>query len=116
MLIRPSDRKEYISTTVIRIIENGIEPVYDFTVDSDNHVGVVNGVICHNCGERPGISSVKYGIYDTCDLGHLDVSKFVQGTSFLLDEFITLSRFSYYMLDMLHDLMMYPVPEVKKVY
>jgi len=114
LLIRPSDRKEYISTTVIRIIENGIEPVYDFTVDSDNHVGVVNGVICHNCGERPGISSVKYGIYDTCDLGHLDVSKFVQGTSFLLDEFITLSRFSYYMLDMLHDLMMYPVPEVKK--
>ena len=99
---------------VLDIIENDIEPVYDFSMVK-THAGVVNGLVCHNCGERPGASSSKFGIYDTCDLGHLDVFKFLdEDDNFEIEDFINLARFSYYALDFLHDLMMYPVDEVKK--
>lgn len=99
---------------VTEIIENDVEPVYDFSMDK-THAGVVNGFVCHNCGERPGVSSSEYGIYDTCDLGHLDVFKFIdENNNFELEDFIFLARLSYYFLDFLHDMMMYPIDEVKK--
>lgn len=105
------------SYKVLKIIKNKKQEVYDFSMER-THVGVVNDLVVHNCGERPGISSSEYGIYDTCDLGHLDVSKFFEKENgqykFMLNDFINLARFSYYTLDFLHDLMMYPVPEVKK--
>ena len=40
------------SPKVRTIIKNkGIEPVYDFTLNDMTHVGVVNGVLTHNCAE-----------------------------------------------------------------
>lgn len=75
------------------------------------------------CGERPGISSSRYGIYDTCDLGHLDVNKFIfdkENKNSVFDveldtnSLLNAARLSYYFLDFLHDLMMYPIDEVKK--
>jgi len=107
---------------VVAIIENKVIPVYDFQMEK-THAGVVNGLICHNCGERPGISSSKYGIYDTCDLGHLDINKFIfdkedKNNVFDVyldtDSLLSAARLSYYFLDFMHDLMMYPIDEVKK--
>lgn len=71
------------------------------------------------CGERPGISSQKYGIYDTCDLGHLDITKMLiksEDGLFKLNASLvySLSYISQYVLDLLHDLLMYPTEEVKK--
>lgn len=111
---------ENIPAIVINMKVNEVEPVYDFSMEK-YHVGVVNGVVCHNCGERPGVSSSEYGIYDTCDLGHLDVNKFLFQKSdnifdveFDEDALLNSARLSYYFLDFLHDLMMYPIDEVKK--
>lgn len=76
-------------------------------------------VQCNPCGERPGVSSQKYNMYDTCDLGHIDLSKLlIKNTNglFVLDASIlyNLQFISQYVLDLLHDLLMYPIDDVKK--
>jgi len=102
---------------VIKITPIGIEKVYDFTEPLTNW-GIVENVIVHNCGERPGISSYKYKMYDTCDLGHIDLTKLLikHGTKNVIDASMvySLSIVGSYILDLLHDLLMYPVDEVKK--
>ena len=52
---------------VFSVSEEGIEPVYDFTLQDDTHWGVVEGVIAHNCeiGLRP---------YQMCNLTTINVS------------------------------------------
>ena len=75
---------------------------------------------CNPCGERPGISSEKYNMYDTCDLGHIDLTKILNRDpdtklfNIDYDILFQLSYISSYILDLLHDLQMYPIQEVKK--
>ncbi len=70
------------------------------------------------CQERPGSSSQKYNIVDTCCLGHIDLTKLLQkkDDQWKLDVTMlyALSVFSAYVLDILHDMMMYPIDPVKK--
>lgn len=56
---------------VTQVIDNGeIKEVFDFSLDGDNHWGVVGGVIAHNCGE------IGMGA-DTCRLIHINLTSFV---------------------------------------
>ena len=42
-----------VLTTIVSISIAEIEPVYDFTTNSDNHSFIANGIIVHNCVETP---------------------------------------------------------------
>lgn len=51
VLIKPRSLIEIKSPKVMSIINNGEDYVYDFSIDSFSHLGVVNGIVVHNCGE-----------------------------------------------------------------
>lgn len=66
----------------------GEELVYDFS-EPDNHWGVVNGVVAHNCGE------ILLGNKSFCNLVDIDVSKFKGDTPGLLRCIYIMSRANY---------------------
>lgn len=55
----------------------GLEPVYDFSLEDMIHVGVVNGVLTHNCAE---ISFTPVNIpedIDLCSIEYIDLPEFI---------------------------------------
>lgn len=59
------------SPIVTSIKPNGLKEVFDFNLDSDNHWGIVEGVVAHNCGEIP------LSQWESCCLGHLVLPRFI---------------------------------------
>ena len=100
-------------TTVTEIEYIGYEPVYDAHI-LHKHMFSANGIIVHNCGEKPAISSYKYNIITPCDLGSIDVYKFTTTEDVRWNELLAMSQIGAYILDVLHELMMHPVNAVKK--
>lgn len=92
------------STRVIRIEKSKYEPVYDFT-ENDNHWGVVNGYIVHNCGEylsgtvygndpKTGEKLDRHAFGGSCNLGSLFLHNYVVNP-FKKDAYINYDKLGY---------------------
>ena len=86
---------------------DGVEEVYDVTV-SEVHAFDANGLYVHNCAEQP------LPAYGCCDLGSIDVSRFVtspfeEKASFDFDAFGRVIDLSVRMLDNVLDVTPWPL-------
>lgn len=92
------------STRVIRIEKSKYEPVYDFT-ENDNHWGIVNGYIVHNCGEylsgtvygndpKTGEKLDRHAFGGSCNLGSLFLHNYVVNP-FKKDAYINYDKLGY---------------------
>ena len=92
------------STRVIRIEKSKYEPVYDFT-ENDNHWGIVNGYIVHNCGEylsgtvygndpKTGEKLGRHAFGGSCNLGSLFLHNYVVNP-FKKDAYINYDKLGY---------------------
>jgi len=101
------DASQFI--TVTDITDSGVaDTVYCFT-EPKKHKGIFNGVITGQCGELPLTT------YESCDLGHLVLPRFINDNQIdyaLLGETI---RTSVRFLDNVLTVNHYPLPEMKEV-
>jgi ribonucleoside-diphosphate reductase alpha chain len=97
---------------VTEIIENGIEPVYDFSMDK-THAGVVNGFICHNCGEEtlPNHGSCNLGSLNLKIINEKYPEFYVVGTKDF-DAFHEVVKHTTTFLDDVVSVNMYPLDEL----
>ena len=112
--LKPGDKikmnRERFVATVKEVVPDGIEKVYDVQIPGINAFDA-NGFVVHNCGEQPLLP------YDSCNLGSINVSKFVKNGDGEIDwerlrEVIWISvRF----LDDVIDVNRYPLPEIEKM-
>lgn len=103
---------------IIAIEKHGHEDVYNGTVD-DAHTyvildpepvsGIQSGIISANCGEQPLYP------YDSCNLGSIDVSKFVDGDDFDWARLSDVVADAVHFLDNVIDMNKYPLPEIEEV-
>ncbi|HKU86553.1 MAG TPA: LAGLIDADG family homing endonuclease, partial [Casimicrobiaceae bacterium] len=106
--LRNLDRERF-TATVAAVVEDGREDVYDATV-ADVHAFDANGLEVHNCGEQP------LPPYGCCDLGSVDLTRFVR------QPFTANAEFDFYgfaatvavgirMLDNVLDVTAWPLPQ-----
>jgi ribonucleoside-diphosphate reductase alpha chain len=91
--------KEYIST----------EPVYDITVDADEHTYWTGGLLVSNCGEFYSIP------YNSCNLGSINLTKYVNNKEIDWDLLKTHIQNAVLYLDSIIDANMYPLERISKV-
>ena len=106
---RRSMNRERFTATVASIEDDGVEDVYDVTVD-DVHAFDANGFLVHNCGEQP------LPPYGCCCLGSIDLTRFVRRpfeTDASFDEaaFAKVVRTAVRMLDNVLDVSRWPLPQ-----
>jgi len=112
--LKPGDKikmnRERFVASVEEVVPDGIEKVYDVQIPGINAFDA-NGFVVHNCGEQPLLP------YDSCNLGSINVSKFVKNGDGEIDwerlrEVIWISvRF----LDDVIEVNRYPLPEIEKM-
>jgi len=112
--LKPGDKikmnRELFAASVKEVVPDGIEKVYDVQIPGINAFDA-NGFVVHNCGEQPLLP------YESCNLGSINVSKFVETGEGEIDwerlrEVIWISvRF----LDDVIDVNRYPLPEIEKM-
>ena len=112
--LKPGDKikmnRERFVATVKEEVPDGVDKVYDVQIPGINAFDA-NGFVVHNCGEQPLLP------YDSCNLGSINVSKFVKNGDGEIDwerlrEVIWISvRF----LDDVIDVNRYPLPEIEKM-
>ena len=100
---------ERFTAEVVAIDADGVEPVYDVTVEQV-HAFDANGFIVHNCGEQP------LPAYGCCCLGSIDLTRFVQAPfsdDARFDEagFTALAATAVRMLDNVLDITVWPLPQ-----
>ena len=106
---RKMNRESFVAS-VEEVVPDGVEKVYDVKIPGINAFDA-NGFVVHNCGEQPLLP------YDSCNLGSINVSKFVETGEGEIDwerlrEVIWISvRF----LDDVIDVNRYPLPEIEKM-
>ena len=104
--------RERFSAFVSSVEPDGIEDVYDVSV-ADVHAFDANGFELHNCGEQP------LPAYGCCDLGSVDLTRFVR------DPFALTARFDFEglaatvavavrMLDNVLDVTAWPLPQQRQ--
>ena len=105
---RRLNRERFVAT-VESIQPDGIEPVYDVTVD-DVHAFDANGLLVHNCAEQP------LPPYGCCCLGSIDLTRLVRqpfaaGAAFDGAAFGEIVRVAVRMLDNVLDVTVWPLPQ-----
>ena len=106
---RKMNRERFVAS-VTDIVPDDVEKVYDVQIPGINAFDA-NGFVVHNCGEQPLLP------YESCNLGSINVSKFVENGEGEIDwerlrEVIWISvRF----LDDVIDVNRYPLPEIDKM-
>jgi len=100
------------SAIVSNIEDSGVEDVYDFKVLSDDPpYGWVDGFLVHNCGESALLP------FESCDLGSIDVSKFVSNGDKPAVDFKRLKTMVHdavRFLDNVIDVNIYPIEQIKE--
>ena len=105
---RTPNRERFVAT-VASVEPDGIEPVYDVTVEHV-HAFDANGLMVHNCAEQP------LPPYGCCCLGSVNLTTFVQdafGAGAAFDEagFVEICKVATRMLDNVLDVTPWPLPQ-----
>jgi len=98
---------------ITEVRDLGIHPVYDITVEADEHTYWTGGLLVSNCGEQP------LPPYGACLLGSFNLTKYIQDFKILKAEG---ARFDYELfkediravvraMDNIMDLGIYPLPQ-----
>ena len=106
---RRSLNRERFTATIASIEADGIEDVFDVTVE-DVHAFDANGLYVHNCGEQP------LPPYGCCCLGSVDLTHFVQrpfepDADFDDAGFAEVCAVATRMLDNVLDITVWPLPQ-----
>ena len=109
---QPNLNRERFTATVAAIDDDGCADVYDVTV-ADVHAFDANGFEVHNCGEQPLPS------YGCCDLGSVDLTRFVRqpftsNAEFDFRGFAATVGVGIRMLDNVLDVTAWPLPQQHK--
>ncbi len=103
--------RERFTCTVESVLSDGIEEVFDVTVD-DVHAFDANGLYVHNCGEQP------LPPYGCCDLGPIILTRFVRHPfgfsgepSFDFEAFAASVAIQVRALDNVLDVTFWPLPQ-----
>jgi ribonucleoside-diphosphate reductase alpha chain len=102
--------RRYQNHKVVSVEFDGVEDVYNITVDDFHTYCVItdfsedhqSGVVVHNCGEVPLYS------YESCNLGSIDLSKFVKDGDFQWNRLEKTLRLCVRFLDDVIDVNRYP--------
>ncbi|MCK4398594.1 MAG: hypothetical protein KAV25_06345 [Methanophagales archaeon] len=112
--LKPGDKikmnRERFVASVEEVVPDGIEKVYDVQIPGINAFDA-NGFVVHNCGEQPLLP------YDSCNLGSINVSKFVETGDGEID-WERLREVVWICLKFLDDVIdvnRYPLPEIEKM-
>jgi ribonucleoside-diphosphate reductase alpha chain len=105
---RAPNRERFVAT-VASVEADGVEPVYDVTVEQV-HAFDANGLMVHNCAEQP------LPPYGCCCLGSVNLASFVEdafGAKATFDEsgFIDVCKVATRMLDNVLDVTPWPLPQ-----
>ena len=87
----------------------GTEDVYDITVDNNTHTFWCNGFNISNCSEFTGIA------YQSCNLGSINLSNFVEGKKFNWDRFEKTIVHATRFLNNVIDKNQYPLEKIKEM-
>ncbi|WP_337859873.1 ATP cone domain-containing protein [Ferroplasma sp.] len=86
----------------------GKDDVYDL-VEPSTHSFVANGIVVHNCGEQPLLP------YESCNLGSINLSKFVENSTFNYDKYKETIRIATRFLENVVDANKFPVESIKNM-
>jgi ribonucleoside-diphosphate reductase alpha chain len=104
---RKMNRERFVAS-VEEVVLDGVEKVYDVQIPGINAFDA-NGFIVHNCGEQPLLA------YESCNLGSINVSKFVENGEINWGRLKEAVWSSVRFLDDVIDVNKYPLPEVEKM-
>jgi len=83
-------------------------PVYDITVADKSHSFCCQGIMVANCGEQPLREN------ESCNLGSINLSKFVKNRDFDTEEFKRVIRIAVRFLDAVIDRNAYPTEDIER--
>ncbi len=86
----------------------GKDDVYDL-VEPSTHSFVANGIVVHNCGEQPLLP------YESCNLGSINLSKFVENGTFNYDRYRDTIDVATRFLENVVDANKFPVESIKNM-
>ncbi len=86
----------------------GKDDVYDL-VEPSTHSFVASGIVVHNCGEQPLLP------YESCNLGSINLSKFVENGKFNYDRYRDIIRTATDFLENVVDANKFPVEKIKNM-
>ena len=101
-------RKTKWIAKVMSIEDDGEEKVFDL-VEPETHSFIANGVIVHNCGEQPLLP------YESCNLGSINLSKFVENDKFNYDKYKEVIDTATIFLENVIDANKFPVENIKNM-
>jgi ribonucleoside-diphosphate reductase alpha chain len=96
------------TASVDKIEYMGKEDVYDL-VEPSTHSFVADGIVVHNCGEQPLLP------YESCNLGSINLSKFVEGNTFNYEKYKEVIRVATRFLENVVDANKFPVEAIKEM-
>lgn len=111
-LARHNLKGEHFTARVARVVEDGVEAVYDVQIPGVNAFDA-NGFVAHNCGEQP------LHPYDSCNLGSINLGELVSGhgpaAQFDWDEFKAVVHTTTRFLDNVIEVNRYPLPQIDQM-
>ncbi len=101
-------KAKYLTSDIKKVEYIEDTEVFDITVEDEAHTYWTGGCLVSNCGEQP------LSAWDCCDLGHLVLSRFVNGNDMDWHELANTVRTGVRFLDNVLSVNEYPLPEMKE--